>query len=161
MHEIDDLSEPVFPILVQDKCLDENGIDFVRWMRTSSSQITILSEGKLLYLPDESAIMEHLQAIERTTLNLGVVRIETQIVSQVNLPDGPSVIGAIRRRHDRSGSVIGACSINWIVDRTDSHWKISQILFDDFSYDPSVVSQTFLRKVEKATALDRLVDQIG
>lgn len=145
----DDYADPVGVVLLQDACLSEAGIDCERWTKTVFFPLTMSSDGNLFTIETEACFHEHLKMLEKKACQLGVVALRTRILSHIQPSEDMSIISSIRDRLGKDGRVIGSSSITWTLISVDGAWQISQILFNEGVYDPSVVSQVFLGRPNK------------
>ena len=140
----DDYADPVGVVLLQDKCMSEDGIDYELWTSTVFLPLTMSSDGNVFTVEDEAGFSEHLSMLWQKALELQVVRLRTRILSHIQPSEDMSIVSSIRDRIAGDGTVIGSSSITWTLLRENQRWLINQILFNDGIYDPSIVAQTFL-----------------
>ncbi|MEM7056221.1 MAG: hypothetical protein AAF557_01405 [Pseudomonadota bacterium] len=141
---MDDYSDPVGVVLIQDTCLSERGIDYDRWTKTVFLPLTMSSDGNLFSVDDKSEFIDHLQMLQKKAGQLGVVALRTRVLSHIQPTEAMSIVSSIRDRLSGDGEVVGSSSITWTLILVNGAWKISQILFNDGVYDPSIVAQVFL-----------------
>ena len=148
---VDDFSDPVGVVLIQDECLTEAGIDYDRWTSTVFLPLTLSSDGNLFAVEDEAAFRNHLRLLGERAKELGVTQLRTRILSHIQPNEGMSIVSSIRDRLASDGGIIGSSSITWTLLLQNGNWQINQILFNEGTYDPSVVSQVFLGLPNKET----------
>ncbi|MEM1277413.1 MAG: hypothetical protein AAGH74_12865 [Pseudomonadota bacterium] len=141
--------DPADVVLAQDKCLTADGVDYARWLETVFIPLSLISEGKSFHIESDEAFVGHLKALEEKAFELGVVALETQILSHVRPSVDMAILSSIRRRLGANDEVIGESSITWTVIRVGEGWRVNQIFFNDSVYDPSIVGQVFLGRSNK------------
>ncbi len=145
----DDYTDPVGVVLIQDACMSEAGIDFVRWSKTVFLPLTMSSDGNLFSVEDEPGFHEHLKMLESKATALGVTALRTRVMSHIRPSEDMAIVSSIRDRMSKDGGIVGSSSITWTLISLNGAWKISQILFNDAIYDPSIVAQVFLGRPNK------------
>lgn len=144
--------EPTDPILEQDKCFSSIGIDLARWSHTVFLPLTLVGDGRSYAIAHTEALVDHLGALERKALELGVTGLRTEILSCEQPVSDMAIISSLRGRLMDDATVIGTTSITWTVIRVSGSWKINQILFNDTVRDPSITAQVFLGHPNKKNA---------
>ncbi|MEM6933638.1 MAG: hypothetical protein AAF526_08615 [Pseudomonadota bacterium] len=137
--------DAVAAVLEQDLCLQDGSIDVERWSTTVFLPLTMVAGGRTFAICDQTALCEHLRALERKSRELRIASFRTNVKTVLQASDDMSIISVVRERLRKDGVALGKSSITFSILRVEEEWLINQVMFNDSRHDPSVVAQAFLR----------------